>query len=76
MILMENVEEFKTWGHVGEDGQPVKGLAGTTFELWKRRIKKAGYRIQHRELRGCDYGDPTIRKRLFFIMRRDGRPIT
>ena len=75
VILMENVEEFKTWGHVGEDGQPVKGLEGTTFELWKGRIKKAGYRIQHRELRGCDYGDPTIRKRLFFIMRRDGRPI-
>ena len=28
-----------------------------------------------RELRACDYGAPTIRKRLFLIARRDGRPI-
>ncbi|ETX26467.1 DNA cytosine methyltransferase, partial [Roseivivax isoporae] len=26
-------------------------------------------------LRGCDYGAPTIRKRMFWIARRDGRPI-
>ncbi len=28
-----------------------------------------------RELRACDYGDPTIRKRLFVIMRSDRKPI-
>ena len=76
VILMENVEEFQTWGPVGEDGQPLEWLKGHTFDSWLRRLKRAGYRVQHRELRACDYGAPTIRKRWFLIARRDGRPIT
>lgn len=75
VILMENVEEFLTWGPVGEDGQPIKEFAGQTFDLWKSQLREQGYRLQHRELRGCDYGAPTIRKRFFLIARRDGRPI-
>lgn len=31
--------------------------------------------MEWKELRACDYGAPTIRKRLFLIARRDGRPI-
>ncbi|MNF77565.1 C-5 cytosine-specific DNA methylase [compost metagenome] len=31
--------------------------------------------MEWRELRACDYGTPTIRKRLFLIARRDGAPI-
>jgi DNA (cytosine-5)-methyltransferase 1 len=34
-----------------------------------------GYRVEHRELRACDYGAPTIRKRLYLIARRDHLPI-
>lgn len=75
VILMENVEEFVTWGPLGEDGQPLDWLKGKTFDDWKRRLCCAGYRLQHRELRACDYGAPTIRKRFFLIARRDGRPI-
>ncbi|WP_287882692.1 DNA cytosine methyltransferase [Paracoccus sp. (in: a-proteobacteria)] len=75
VICMENVEEFVTWGPVDDDGQPIKELAGVTFDLWLKRLKKAGYRVQWRELRACDYGAPTIRKRWFLIARRDGRPI-
>ena len=75
VILMENVEEFQTWGPVGEDGQPIKEFAGITFLDWLTRLKRAGYRVQHRELRACDYGAPTIRKRWFLVARRDGRPI-
>jgi len=75
VILMENVEEFKIWGPVGEDGQPVKEFAGITFELWMKRLKKAGYKLKWGELRACDFGDPTIRKRFFMVARRDGRPI-
>lgn len=75
VICMENVEEFVTWGPVGEDGQPIKELAGITYELWIKRLKKAGYRVQSRELRACDYGAPTIRKRWFLVARCDGRPI-
>ncbi len=75
VICMENVEEFTTWCPLGEDGQPIKGLSGVTFDLWIRRLKTAGYKVQWRELRACDYGAPTIRKRWFLIARRDGRPI-
>jgi site-specific DNA-cytosine methylase len=32
--------------------------------------------VEHRELRACDFGAPTIRKRLFLVARRDGLPIT
>lgn len=75
VILMENVEEFETWGPLDNDGYPVREFEGQTYELWKYRLKKAGYKLQSRHLRGCDYGDPTIRKRWFQVARRDGRPI-
>lgn len=76
VIAMENVEEFVTWGPIDDDGQPIKEFAGVTFDLWLSRLKKAGYKVQWRELRACDYGAPTIRKRWFLVARRDGRPIT
>jgi len=75
VILMENVEEFQTWGPLGEDGQPIKEFAGLTFIDWLTRLKRAGYKVQHRELRACDFGAPTIRKRWFLVARRDGLPI-
>ncbi len=75
VICMENVEEFQTWGPIDNDGQPIKEFAGQTYELWLKRLRKAGYKVQWRELRACDYGAPTIRNRYFLIARRDGRPI-
>lgn len=75
VICMENVEEFVTWGPLDNDGQPIKELAGVTFDLWLKRLRKAGYKVQWKELRACDYGAPTIRKRWFLVARRDGRPI-
>lgn len=75
VICMENVEEFLTWGPVDNDGQPIKEFSGQTFDDWKQRLRRAGYKVQHRELRGCDYGAPTIRKRFFLVARCDGRPI-
>lgn len=38
-------------------------------------VRGFGYDVQYRELRACDYGAPTIRKRLFLIARCDGLPI-
>ena len=75
VIAMENVEEFVTWGPVDNDGQPIKEFTGQTFDLWIGRLKRAGYRVQWRKLRACDFGAPTIRKRWFLIARRDGIPI-
>lgn len=75
VICMENVEEFTTWGPVDNDGQPIKEFAGQTFDDFIKGLKASGYRVQWRELRACDYGAPTIRKRWFLIARRDGHPI-
>ncbi|EQB1747922.1 DNA cytosine methyltransferase [Citrobacter farmeri] len=40
-----------------------------------RLVKGLGYTVEYRELRACDYGAPTIRKRFFMVMRCDGKPI-
>eukprot|EP01037_Dinobryon_pediforme_P018037 gene18037-18274_t len=75
VILLENVEEFQTWGPLCDEGQPIKARAGETFRKWCNELRRAGYKLQFRELRACDYGAPTIRKRFFMIARRDGQPI-
>ncbi|NIJ37880.1 DNA (cytosine-5)-methyltransferase 1 [Sphingopyxis panaciterrae] len=75
-IFIENVEEFRTWGPLDDHGYPIKELAGTTFDQWCAEIRKAGGRIEWKELRACDYGTPTIRKRLVIIIKFDGSPIT
>lgn len=74
VIILENVEEFVTWGPVRK-GKPVKKLAGTTFNQWKRQLENLGYKVEHRELVAADYGAPTIRKRLVLVARCDGKPI-
>jgi DNA (cytosine-5)-methyltransferase 1 len=103
VIMLENVEEFRTWAPLGADGRPINprdpkpeplSLAleapaeaapkprkrepkanGETFDLWIAALRKLGYRVEDRELRACDYGAPTSRKRLFLIARCDGQPI-
>jgi DNA (cytosine-5)-methyltransferase 1 len=75
LILLENVEEFRTWGPLCDQGMPIKERVGETFEQWCKALRKAGYKLQFRELRACDYGAPTIRKRFFMIARCDGQPI-
>ena len=75
VILLENVEEFRTWGPLCSEGRPIKERQGETFDKWQRELRKAGYKLQWKELRACDYGAPTIRKRFFMIARCDGKPI-
>nr|DAV39671.1 MAG TPA: DNA cytosine methyltransferase [Caudoviricetes sp.] len=75
LITLENVEEFQTWGPLDAHCQPIKAQAGATFRAWVRRLRRLGYRVDWRELRACDYGAPTTRKRLFVVARRDGRPV-
>ncbi|EBM5321807.1 DNA cytosine methyltransferase [Salmonella enterica] len=41
-----------------------------------RLINGLGYTVEYRELRACDYGAPTIRKRFFMVARCDGQPVT
>lgn len=75
VICMENVEEFKTWGPLDDDGYPIKERAGELFNEWRARIEAQGYVGEFRELRAADYNTPTIRKRLFGVFRCDGEPI-
>lgn len=79
VIMLENVEEFKTWGPllVDADGsaKPNPLMKGKTFESFIRQLKGHGYDVDWREMRGCDHDTPTIRKRFFLVARRDGIPI-
>jgi DNA (cytosine-5)-methyltransferase 1 len=79
VLMLENVEEFTSWGPllVGADGtaRPDPARKGKTFESFVRQLRGHGYNVEWRELRACDHGAPTIRKRLFLVARRDGLPI-
>ncbi|MBB4185841.1 DNA (cytosine-5)-methyltransferase 1 [Sinorhizobium terangae] len=78
VVIMENVEEFKDYGPLVQTDRglmPDPERRGETFRKWCRRLRRLGGRIEYRELRACDYGAPTIRKRLFVIIRFDGQPI-
>ena len=65
MIMLENVEEFKTWGPLNADGKPCKDSKGKTFKSFINALRVQGYDVEYRELRACDYGTPTILKRFF-----------
>jgi DNA (cytosine-5)-methyltransferase 1 len=79
VIMLENVEEFKTWGPLlcDEHGhwKPDPAKKGKTFNSFVRQLEAHGYKVDHRELRACDHATPTIRKRFFLVARRDGLPI-
>lgn len=74
VIMLENVEEFVTWGPL-VDGKPCPRRKGQTFTAFTRALERLGYQVEYRTLRACDYGAPTIRKRLFMVARCDGQPI-
>lgn len=75
VIILENVEEFQDWGPLTVENRPDPNRKGETFRQFVNALKRQGYEVDHRELRACDYGAPTIRKRFFLIARSDGRPI-
>ena len=75
VIILENVEEFAHWGPLDDDNKPCQLRKGQTFRRWTDRLAQLGYAVEWRELRACDYGVPTIRKRLFLVARCDGSPI-
>ena len=75
VIMLENVEEFASWGPLDRNNQIIKSRKGETFRAWWRALEAEGYHVDMRLLRACNYGTPTIRKRLFVIARCDGLPI-
>lgn len=75
VIMLENVEEFKTWGPLNRSHRPIKEKQGVTFRRFIDQLEVLGYAVEFRELTAADYGAPTMRKRFFMIARCDGRPI-
>lgn len=79
VIILENVEEWQQWGPLVADGngdlRPDPERKGQTFKAWVRQLRGLGYRVEWQERRACDFGAPTIRKRLLVIARCDGRSI-
>lgn len=75
IIVLENVEEFQDWGPLLENNMPCPIRKGLDFRRFVHNLEQLGYQVEWRELRACDYGAPTIRKRLFLIARCDGLPI-
>jgi DNA (cytosine-5)-methyltransferase 1 len=81
VIMLENVEEFITWGPITSEGRPCPKNKGRTFKSFVNALRRHGYDVEWKELRAMEYGipelpaAPTIRKRLFLIARCDGQPI-
>lgn len=75
VIMLENVEEFKTWGPLNRRRHPIKARQGETYKKFIGQLEALGYAVETRELIAADYGAPTKRKRFFMIARCDGKPI-
>lgn len=75
VIMLENVEEFKTWGPLNRKHRPIKKKQGQTFNKFVKQLRELGYDVEFKELVAADYGAPTMRKRFFMIARCDGKPI-
>lgn len=56
---------------------PDKSRKGEYFDAWIAEMQALGYESEHRLLKSCDFGDPTIRQRLFiyFVRRDSGKKI-
>jgi DNA (cytosine-5)-methyltransferase 1 len=75
-IIVENVQEFLSWGPLGSNGKPLKSRKGETFRAFLIALESLGYKVDYRVLNAAYYGDPTTRERLFVIARRGRQPIT
>ncbi|MCH5271600.1 MAG: DNA cytosine methyltransferase [Lachnospiraceae bacterium] len=76
VIMLENVEEFQTWGPLNRRHRPIKAKQGVTYRKFISQLENLGYVVETRELVAADYGTPTMRKRFFMVARCDGKPIS
>lgn len=72
---LENVEEFEYAAPLDDDGRPIPGAEGREFRRFVKAIRALGYRVKWKVLIASHYGAPTSRKRLYMVMRNDGKPI-
>lgn len=58
VIMLENVEEFKTWGPLNRRHHPIKAKKGFTFRKFVSQLEGLGYQVEFNELTAADYGAP------------------
>jgi len=90
VIFLENVPEFLSWGPLYQRGDlladgteipeklidtPIPERRGETFHSFIAALTLAGYKVEWKSLRACDYGAPTTRDRLYLVARCDNEPI-
>jgi DNA (cytosine-5)-methyltransferase 1 len=75
VIMVENVEEFVTWGRLDAESRPDPAYLGEYFRRWVAELRRLGYRVDWRVVKASEHDTPTIRKRLFVTARNDGLPI-
>jgi DNA (cytosine-5)-methyltransferase 1 len=74
-VLVENVPEFAEWGPLDENEDPIPERKGEVYQAWLGMLRALGYTVETRILCAADYGDPTIRARLFVQCQSHGRRI-
>lgn len=79
-ICLENVGAFAKWSPLIErkDGKGFERdpeRLGHTFHQFVHELSRYGYSVGWDELIACEYGSPTIRKRLYLCARRDAARI-
>src|SRR5690606_18993862 len=80
MICLENVEAFAKWSPLiprpdGKGYMRDPDRLGWTFHQFVDALASYGYSVGWKVVVACAHGDPTIRKRLKLIARRDGLPV-
>jgi DNA (cytosine-5)-methyltransferase 1 len=64
-VIIENVQEFLSWGPLDASGHPIQNQKGKTFRAFVSSLRSLGYTVDWKILCAADYGDPTTRRRLF-----------
>ena len=75
LIQIENVEEFMCWGDLDQNGKPVSKDKGRLYLRWVNKVKKYGYKFDHRILNAADFGAYTSRRRFFGQFAKKDMPI-
>lgn len=74
-IFIENVREFQDWGPLDSRGKLLKKRKGETFKAFTQSLESMNYRVEHQVQCAADFGDPTSRRRLIILARRNGKAI-
>lgn len=75
-LMIENVEEFMSWGPLDDKGKPVSKTRGSDYMKWVENVKSRDYRFAYRLINAADLGAYTSRKRFFAQFAKDDLPIS